>query len=351
MSRRLLFSAFVFFCLLLTTELFLRRFWPLSLDPPVVPLLRGDLTIPGDHPIKTAEYSVTVHVNQAGFVDREWGPKSRPRVIVLGDSFVQAAQVGMEEGFGRVLGRRMPEMEVLSLGVPGAGTATEMEVLETYGMPLQPDVVLIGVLVANDVLNNHPRLEKKSDKPFYTIEEGGLRRIDPQTGEPPSFLALHLQIAARVERSVRSYQMTQEKIALGQGIPIDLQLYDPNPSPVWEEAWAVTSALLQAISARCAAAHIPLGIILFPDGNQASPAFRARTLSRWPTLSGRDFSAPVHRMAALSAPLAPTLDLLPTFSGQDSAYLQEDGHWTPLGHQLAAEATAGWLRQFYKPPP
>ena len=148
-------------------------------------LLRGQFTQPGVHANRTAEFSVQVHVNSARFVDREWeSPRPGvPRVVVIGDSFVEAAQVELEQGFGRVLEGALGEVtgapvEVLSMGVPGAGTATALGVLEAHALPRQPQLVVLGMLVSNDVLNNHPALEPKRDKPFYRVESGRLVPTD-----------------------------------------------------------------------------------------------------------------------------------------------------------------------------
>ena len=52
-------------------------------------------------------------------------------------------------------------------GVAGAGTATALGVLQTHALPRRPRLVLLGLLVGNDVLNNSPALDSKGDKPFY----------------------------------------------------------------------------------------------------------------------------------------------------------------------------------------
>lgn len=343
--RRLAFSLLVFLLLLGGTEGALRLWAPLSLNPNPGPLLRGELTLPGDHPVRTSEYSVTVHVNQQGFVDREWGPRNGLRVAVLGDSFVQAAQVEMGQGFGRKLQEELPGVEVLSLGVPGAGTATELGVLERYALPLKPDVVLLGFLVANDVLNNHPLLESKTDKPFYELRGGNLVPSDASTLlKPPNWLEQHVQVAAQVGRALARRAVTEEKLRLGQGMPIDLRLYDPQVSPVWEEAWAVTGALVQEMARRCAAAHVVFGVLLFPSGNEASPAIHQRTVSTWPATAAWDYRLPQGRALTMMGEV-PVLDLLLALEGRDDAYFPVDGHWTALGHQRAASATAPFLRR------
>ena len=321
---------------------------PLGPEPGTEPeLVRGQFTRPGDHPLQTAEYAVTVHVNAAGFVDREWLPEKNPaqrRVMLIGDSFVQAAQVPLEAGIGRVLDGALPGAEVESLGVPGAGTATALLLLERYMEARRPDAVVLGFLVSNDVLNNHPLLEGKEDKPFFALVGGDLVRTDSVTQaglQSPLWRWSALwRYVARAE-AVRAAQA--QKLALGGGMPVDLRVHDPARSPVWEEAWAVTGALIARMAEVCAGRGVRFGVLLFPDGIQATAGGRQRAVTKWPQAAGWDFSQAQRRAAAVAGASAPVLDLLPALQGQEGAYLIQDGHWTAEGHRLAGEGAAGFV--------
>lgn len=354
-------------------------------EPP--PLLRGELTAPGDHPVRTSEYDVVVHVNADGFVDREWGPRTEARVVVIGDSFVQAAQVPLAAGFGRVLDGALPEAEVLSMGVPGAGTATALGVLETYALPRSPDVVLLGFLVANDVLNNHPLLEGKDDKPFYALRDGELVPSDAASAAARSDTLIRspLHAARWVGRTLATRRATKRKLELGGGVPVDLRVHDPGcaewgrpldltvlmpedgeglnvrrevrsdgyvgPDPLcaaWDDAWAVTDALIAEMARRCDDAGVRFGVVLFPDAVVATRAGREDAARRWPEVARWDVERAWRRARETAERHAPTLDLLPAFQAADAAgegplFYAQDGHWTPAGHALAAEASAPFV--------
>jgi hypothetical protein len=297
-------------------------------------LLRGPLNVPGDHPVRTAEYDVVVHVNARGFVDREWGPKTGSRVVVIGDSFVQAAQVPLENGFGRVLDAALPDAEVLSMGVPGAGTATALGLLETYALPMDPDVVLLGFLVANDVMNNHPGLEPKVDKPFYTLRGG---ELVPVAGGA-LWRASHL--VRWVDRTWTTREISRARLEAGDGVPLELRVYDPDAGPVWEEAWTLTDALVGEMARACRDNGVAFGVVLFPDANALHPERRG--------LRREDADAAWYRAKSLAEAHAPTLDLRPAYLFRDSLlgdgdgdwFFPVDGHWTAAGHRVAAETTA-----------
>jgi len=343
---------------LLAVELGVRLLRPQSLGQVVPPpLLRGQLTRPGVHPLRSEEYAHQVHVNQRGFVDREWGEKlpGSSRVVLIGDSFVQAAQVPLEDGLGRVLeeelqGRDRP-VEVLSMGVPGAGTATALGLLERYALPREPDLAVLGFLLANDVLNNHPLLDSKTDKPYFTLRDGQLVPTDAQDA---ALRPLAGPLWARSHawrwcaRTLAARRLARLKLERGGGMPLDLRVHDPQAGPLWEEAWSVTEALLQAMSSRCREAGVPFAILLIPDQIRATRQGLARASQSWPALEGWDLERAAARAGTLAEAAAPTLDLAPALrladdQGAASLYYPRDGHWTARGHRVAAQASAEFL--------
>jgi len=324
---------------------------------------RGAFTRPGLHPVQTPEYRVTVRVNAQGFVDRPWGPKEPgvPRVALLGDSFVQAAQVELDQGLGRRLDRwldasRGHDVEVLSLGVPGAGTATALQLYDQHAAALEPDLVVLAFLVSNDVFNNHPGLDTKPDKPYFGLVDGALVPLEAADAGLGAIartgLWRHSHLLRSLGRRVLAGAEARDRVRRGDGMPVDLRVHDPRHPPPWPEAWAVTEALAAALAERCAADGVAFGVLLLPDRVMATVAGARDAAARWPSLAGWDLQAATREAEARLSPHAPVLDLTPAFTrseqlGEGPLYFAQDGHWTALGHDVAArfaaDRVAAWL--------
>jgi hypothetical protein len=341
---------------LLGVEAGFRLFAPQPLGAPLSSsLLRGEFVQPGDHRNDNREYRVEVHVNPDGFADKDWGPKQQGvlRVVVIGDSFVQAAQVSLRNGFGRVLERSVAEIlghevDVLSMGVPGAGTATELGVLDTFALPRSPDLVILAFLPGNDILNNHPLLEEKEGKPFFALRDGQLVPVDAGDAVVPAWMRGPLWNGSHAwrffARKAWRGQVIKRKIALGKGVPVDFRVYDPAPDPVWDEAWQVTDALIGEMAAHCSAQGVRFATVLFPDPIQGTPFNRDALLSSWPAIQGWNFDGVWSRALGLAASHGPVEDLHPAFwESREQLYFPIDGHWTAAGHALAARTTAPFV--------
>jgi hypothetical protein len=95
--------------------------------------------------------------NAHGCYDEEFAPK-RPgelNVVAVGDSF-GAGVVPHEFHFTTVCERLLPACRVQNLGVPATGPAEYVQMLETIGLPLRPDLVVIGLFLGNDLEGRSP---------------------------------------------------------------------------------------------------------------------------------------------------------------------------------------------------
>jgi len=85
----------------------------------------------------------------------------RPRVLIIGDSFTHAVEVGDEHADWAVFARRHPDHAVFAIGGGGYGTLQEALLLERVGPRVRPDIV-IWQFCDNDLTNNLFEAERRS---------------------------------------------------------------------------------------------------------------------------------------------------------------------------------------------
>ena len=107
------------------------------------------------------EATVSVTYNSEGWRDLEHPiqkPKGVFRILVLGDSFMEAYSVGLNDSFHRRVDELVRgwgyETEVINMGVAGYGTLQEYLVFRDRGRRYEPDLVLLGFFDLNDLIDN-----------------------------------------------------------------------------------------------------------------------------------------------------------------------------------------------------
>src|SRR5438093_13114132 len=172
-------------------EFSVRLFFPVSdflwqWDPVI-----GMKLIPGKRgrAVQRHIFDTPIQVNSVGFRDREHAiakPSGVRRIVLLGDSFLEAIQVPFEQSVSSVLERRLNERsrttEVINFGVSGLGTAREYLTLRECGLRYKPDLVLL-FFVGNDVSDNSKTLQGLPYVPYPQVTTGGELAQD-EAGQP-----------------------------------------------------------------------------------------------------------------------------------------------------------------------
>jgi len=140
------------------------------------------------------EGKVSVTYNSEGWRDVDHNvekPDGVFRILVLGDSFMEANSVNLDdtfhsqvEAFARAAGNNV---EVINMGVAGYGTLQEYLVFQDIGHLYNPDLVLVGFFDGNDVSNNSLQLaamlaeegQVTNARPFLDLNESARWTITP----------------------------------------------------------------------------------------------------------------------------------------------------------------------------
>ncbi|MGE5640956.1 MAG: SGNH/GDSL hydrolase family protein [Clostridia bacterium] len=323
-----------------------------------------------------------VQVSPAGFRDRTHDlrkPKNTYRVAVLGDSYAEAMQVDFKSTFWWQLQEKLQacapkdvQVEVMNFGVSGYGTAQEAIQLERTAIRYEPDLVLLAFTNGNDLLNNSRKLETEKDRPFYTLDAQNNLRLDDSFAQSADFHARsepwleYSRIAADRFRIVQMAHQAKKTLAAlkakagtaqatekaprtlpGVEPGTDASVLAPPRDATWQEAWAVTEALITRMNAFSKKHGAGFALTTIPYAAQVNPD---RDLRRnlQDALGVSDLFYIERRMAALGQQqgftVIPLAYEMQKRADSDGVYLHGfrnvalgTGHWNEAGHKMAAE--------------
>ncbi len=328
------------------------------------------------------EYNQAITINAHGLRSPEGIGYEKPegvfRVLVLGDSYVEALQTPLEASLPQQIGARLGDaglerVEVVNAGVSGWGTDQQLLWLRSEGRNYNPDLLLLAVYPGNDFLNNRIELEHANvgdvRKPWFALEEGALalhdHPFDPQAAEATDDRLDKARDAARPQgqeagdaiepgplQGVRErlyrhsafFRWLEPRlriaaphtaarlahaglIAPGQEtgaleldptyIPVTYGVYETPVAPEWQQAFDLTGALFAALRDEAAGMGAGTAALLVTAPEQVYPQRWQETLAQYPAMQRRayDVAQSTAQAAALLAQAGiPTLDLLPLFA-------------------------------------
>ena len=325
--------------------------------------------------------------NRLGFLDREPPEPERAakscHIAIIGDSMVEASQVPIADKFQvrleSLAAQALPRMNVTTsaFGIPGTGTVSQLPLWDEYARGLAPKVLVL-VFVPNDFPGNHKllmSLELGSDPdhmPYAYAERTAtgaieLRPPDPNWRSLAVSADAPLPVAASRFLTRRSlfYRYLNVKFSLlgdeyaewnttfqgrmallrqrpryesafrgweaeNAGQP-QLLAVSENPPPVFKEALEFTGFALDEFKRRADRDGVHLVILAVHHVGDSRNPFRT-TLNDLATTRG----IPV---------LSQHDHILRQGGAIEDANWPYDGHWTPTGHQWAAEVLLDYLKQ------
>jgi lysophospholipase L1-like esterase len=321
------------------------------------------------------EYVARVRFNQLGLRDpreRYEKPPGTFRILLLGDSFMEAVQVEQRETTASVLEARLralrPDLnvEVINAGVAGWSTGIEGLYLDNEGYRFEPDLVLLSFFIGNDLHDNYYKLQLESDsmrravKPYFALGKDGviIQRDPPPPPPPPTGLLPALRACCRLWNVIETGVLNrfgdgQTNTPLWAAAPMDAPekaLYDAEPSGDFKDGWEITSQLFGRLKARTDALGVPLAVFVVPDSLQISETEWREKMGGQRVNRGRaDLTAPNDQVAAIADRYGlPRLDLLPALQQAAGGnprrfYFETDQHWNRDAHALAARELERFL--------
>ncbi len=324
------------------------------------------------------EFRTWVEINSQGLRDREFPQEKAEgelRILVLGDSYVDALQVPLEDTFveqleGR-LRQRFGQVEVINGGHYGYGTDQELLFYRQVGSRFEPDIVVLAFMPGNDILNNLS-VFSVAYKPYFTLNAEGQLELNnypvpfpPQTAETGGSLYTRLKRLLFEESKLYRFATFQirtrmpglRRVLVSVGVMQDfgepnqeplLTDYADDPGPYrsppddyYEGGWSLTDALVRRFAEELDEASTKFIVVVMPDPRQFGPGAGA---------PGWDVTVWNERLEGLCAQAGIfCLDLYPVFrglvgeQGLEAYFFPLDGHPNRAGHQHIAQALYAYL--------
>ena len=322
--------------------------------------------------VRTPEYATQYFINSAGYREREFVQQPRGdtiRVVVLGDSVVFGVGVEQEERFTKLVedtlnrGGVRRRIEVLKLGVGSYSAGQSYLSLREEALAQDPDVVVFAHF-ANDAME-WAFLPDESGLPGdYVVSTGLWNKIHGAPEDKPQKTPAKEETAPRWIAAWAEYSSVGALLKTAfvrwrqedDAASVEYGLGDPRNDPFWplregfdpagSEAWRLHERIVEKMIGLAQSRDIPFLFVGIPAGCQVNGFEwdRGRLLHGFPVgrVCDRDIydllSARVRRAGA--AALVLTEDFRDASSEETRLYFRYDGHLTPHGHRMAAEAIA-----------
>lgn len=335
-----------------------------------------------------------VHINSDGLRDREHA-KAKPadtiRIAVLGDSFVEAMHVPVEQTFWSQMEKKLQEcnafpgkkVEVINFGVSGYGTAQELMTLRQRVWDYSPDVVVLAFTTYNDVYDNSRALSKTEEVPYFFYRNGELvydtsfrdshtyNQRDSKLSKLGRWFHDHLRTVqlAHFAQFVAKLRLTDWRnrrrlaaqsqpapVAGGvhttpkvEDIGIDNMIYLEPRDENWKEAWRVTEGLILEMNNEVRQHGAKFVVVTLSNAIQVYPDSLVRRNFMhhvgtdtvfYPNRRLKDLSGREHiEFIDLAEPMQ-------AFADQNKVFLHGfgsdlgNGHWNATGHLVAADVIA-----------
>lgn len=361
MKKKLLLALGGVFFGLLCGELLARIVLPLLPDPPDTPFIGDSACMYRLRPSEPDRFPEDHddHVNDFGFRDRSHPvpkPSGRYRVLGLGDSFVYGA-VSVRDNFLRVADNELNRgaeiyTDILLMGVPGWSTENQLGYLESAGLELDPNLVVVNFFVGNDVTGIPVRGRIIRGHVYPTTSPLPLRNL---LRKSHLFVMFESLVLRRMMRQLKDGNTAAPALPDGPAsVPVSevylkimkhsLPVYRREPDPRMTALWNEAEGYLAGIDEACRAVGVPWLLVLIPGEVQVDAQVQAQVLAGLAAPpEDYDFDAPQQRLNRWAAGhQVPVLDLLPVLRREhqpdDRLYVPNDTHWNKRGNLVAGLA-------------
>lgn len=341
------------------------KFW-------VADKLYGIRYIPGLHgTYNRSEYTTQFTINSAGWRDSEHvieKPQGVYRILVLGDSFVEAFQVPLEKTFFKVLETELNaesglRIEVIAIGIGGSGPTQQYFALLNEGLKYKPDLVLHTFYTQNDVIASSKKLSYSPYRGYFSLNNDGLvyeaaqtTREEEEKRTKPIFIFFRErsllwnfisdQLSIRRQNTLR-----RSFVSSTLGYPPDFQVYLNEYPSEWNDAWNITQAIILMMKRAASDAGSDYLLVSLANIEQVDTGYWQQIRVDYHALPDTiDLMRPehiitdfTHQQGIRYLSLAPTFYQFALAHPDTGLYYRKDTHWNEIGNKLAGEMLAQYI--------
>ena len=297
------------------------------------------------------EFDTSIEINSQGYRQAEFelDKGDRTRILAIGDSFTFGFGVEEPDGFVRVMERRLKQdgyanVQAINAGVSAWWPDSYYLYLKTRGLALDPDIVIVGFFVGNDIEGHDAR-----HIVWPEVDAEGLPLVTASKG-------IKIENAHRVRTKprarwtipvLRNSHLFQLLYSSGKAAArafepsLDVQhIYELQHSPETENVVDKVKRLLLGMAklSRESGAHFV--VVMIPQRLQVHAEYRPDRKLDWDKPQ-RIFNEFFEREGIAC------IDLLPIMreaaAGGERVYYHDDAHFNRLGYRIAGEEVARYL--------
>jgi len=312
----------------------------------------------------------TISYNKYGFRGPNWPVNmnhSELRIAVIGDSYIEGREVNSDELLTTVLQNLIEQKsEVMNFGLSGTSQSDQIPLYTNFVTKFKPDILIYCVTPSNDFEENVRELSPNKYKNFYQLEYDKLVNILPPKWliniySPPinriANLLSNLIIFKLLYQSANRLNYLAHLSFLRPLIDCTMQAQDVDllylkefNSTKYDYSKKIMEKSLLTIKGMCECNKSRF-ILVSVSGcytfmAQENPGFYQKSEYLALRYKWLEQFAEEHSIVYLDLNKA----FLELYKNQglksNDLHIPWDGHWTPLGHRLAAESIYAFLKNF-----
>jgi hypothetical protein len=260
--------------------------------------------------------SKVLNSNSKGIRGKEYSYErsEKKRILIFGDSFTFGDEVSNNETYSYYLQEKLPSSEVINLGVHGYGHDQMLIYLKEEGIKYRPDIVILG-FVYEDTQRNILSFRDYA-KPRFVLVDGQLELKNSPVPKPEKLLknefyrSRFIDLLTIICQKYRQLTKLQEK-----------------------EAEAITTAILdEMLRVIRGVGALPVFVYL--------PTFNAMIIPGIKLTREEEYFSSYCQSRRINH-----LFLRPYFlsKAQSGVQVKTIQHWSPVEHQIAADAIVAYL--------